>query len=932
LQREKTKDVLKQIFYALVCCFLSLIATAQNGKLVGKVFNSKNQPMAGASVIAKDTKFATQADVDGNFVLTLPANKQYDILVSYTGYETKTLPNVAVVAGQETNLDVALEFKANLAGVTVRSTAKKLETVNALIQYQKNTNTVAQVMSAEVIKRSPDRTTGEVLKRVPGTSVQDGKYLVVRGLSDRYNQAMLNGMLLSSTEPDRKTFSFDIFPAAMVDNIIINKAFVPELPGEWAGGLIQVNTKEIPSSNFFQMQIGTGFNSQTIGNDFVRYEGGKYDAFGLDDAKRGLPGTSFPVKSAFNQMQPGDKTQYGKGFNNIWSTYNVAAPLNFSAQMSGGLNTTIFGKKVGFIAAVTYSKGNRRVNYTNKFYSINGAQADVNFDFNNNKYSEDVLVGGLANLSIQLNANNKIGIKTLLNINASDYSILRTGSDFESDPVLGESIKASELAFKSNIYSNTQLIGEHNFAKAGMRLKWYGGFGLLDQYIPDQRRLQYNQSRATPGAPYLALISNTLSQKSGSRFFSNLSDYIYTAGGDLSKTFDLFGEKQTIKGGYLFQVKDRLFDARPFSYFLERDNPTLRALDETKIFALENIGPGKFQFDEISGNRFRYVANSILNAGYLQFDNSFKDFRLVWGVRFENFDQVVGSMRRSDDRHVATEVLDVLPGLNLTYKLNEKTNIRLSASQTVIRPEFREIASFAFFDFELGATITGNPNLKRTKVTNVDLRYELYPRAGELFTVGAFYKYFQDPIELYFNQSGVGTSNTFNYLNASQAIGYGIELEFRKKLDMVTALKNFTVYGNVSYIQNKVEDATIRLDRPMQGQSPYVLNLGVQYDVEKLGLNTTILFNQIGRRILYVGNDQVPAIWENPRALLDFQVAKKLLKNKAEIRFSIADILNQTAYFYHDLDVDAAFKNNKDAVAIAKTFGTTFGFAFAYNF
>jgi TonB-dependent receptor len=918
----------------IACLLLSFTTTAQKGKIEGKVIDSKGQPIPGISVILNGTKTGVSTSNDGYFVINADAGKQ-SITLTSTNYQEKKIDEIEVIAGQLTHLDIIMEIKVKSnEAVVVKSTSAKKETVAALITYQKNTSVVAQVISAEAIRRSPDKNTGEVLKRVPGTSVQDGKYLVVRGLADRYNQAMLNGILLSSTEPDRKTFSFDLFPSAVIDNIIVNKTFIPELPGEWAGGLIQVNTKDIPSKGFLSVQLGTGFNSQTIGQDFYTYKGGKYDWLGLDDKTRRLPTENFPVKTKFEALTQAQKNEFGRQFTNTWNNTIISAPLNASLQLNGGFSTKLFNKKIGGSLSLTYSKSNRRLQFENKFFSINNGTADVNFDYYNNKYSQDVLVGALGNLTIQLNSNNKITVRNLFNINASDYTILRTGLDFESDPVLGENVRAKELAFKSSIYNNTQINGDHNISKLNVKLKWYGGFGILDQYIPDQRRIQYNQDRNVANAPYLVLISNTLSQKSGSRFYSNLNDYIYTAGGDVAKTFDWLNQKQTVKAGYLFQVKDRLFDARPFSVYLPTDNPALKSLDESNIFNAANIGgASNFAFDEISGNRFRYMANSILNAGFLQFDNLFTDkLRLVWGLRVEHFDQVVGSVKRSDPRHVYSKVIDYLPGFNLTYKLNNQTNLRLAASQTVIRPEFREISSFAFFDFELGATILGNPALQRTKITNFDLRYEIYPKAGELVTLGVFYKHFSNPIELFFNQSGVGTSSTFNYLNAEKAIGYGVELELRKKLDFINpAFKNFTLYSNLSYIANKVEDSKSKINRPMQGQSPYVINVGLQYDHDKAGLNTTLLFNQIGRRILYVGNEQVPAIWENPRPLLDFQIAKKVVKNKGEIRLNIADILNRNAYFYHDLDDNSKFKVQRDAVAINRRYGTTFSLTFGYN-
>jgi outer membrane receptor protein involved in Fe transport len=219
----------------------------------------------------------------------------------------------------------------------------------------------------------------------------------------------------------------------------------------------------------------------------------------------------------------------------------------------------------------------------------------------------------------------------------------------------------------------------------------------------------------------------------------------------------------------------------------------------------------------------------------------------------------------------------------------------------------------------------------RTKVTNFDLRYEIYPRAGELFTLGVFYKYFKDPIEAYFNV-GAGGSSTYNFINADEANSFGAEFEFRKKLDFSNTLKNITVQGNVSYIYNRVTSQSTSLDRPMQGQSPYLLNAGIQYDIEKYGINTTLLFNQIGRRIVFVGGSDQPPIWENPRAVMDFQIMKKVIKNKGEVKFNISDILNQTAIFYNDLNNNKKYDDGVDAYAIKRKYGSNVSISFGYNF
>jgi hypothetical protein len=901
---------------------------AQNVRLSGKVSNQKNEPVIGATV--KSARGGTTTtDLEGRFTLSLPQDTTAEIEISAVGYGAKTISDVAVRAGEVNELNVVLDIAAkDLTGVTVTSTrsSARRETVSSLIQFQKNTNTVASVISAEAIRRSPDRNTGEVLKRVPGTSIQEGKYLVVRGLADRYNQAMLNGILLSSTEPDRKTFSFDLFPAPMLDNIIMNKAFVPELPGEWAGGLVQVQTKEIPAVGFLNVQVGTGFNSQTIGRDFYEYKGGKLDWLGIENGTRDLP-AGIPTKTKFGGLNQEAQNEYGKGFRNVWSATPGTAPLNRQFQLNGGFNGKVFNKKAGGVLALVYNQTNRRLQFDNAI--IANTTGDYDLFYNNNRYSRDVLAGVLGNFTVQLNNNNRISFKNILNVNSSDFVIDRyDGVDYTG---LVVRTKAQELGFRQNTFFNTQLVGDHNIPQWDARLKWYGGFNILDQYIPNQRRLFYTQPLEDPNAEFLALLGSGASQKSGSIFYSNLSDYIYNAGGDVSKTFDFLGSKQTIKGGYLFQVKDRLFDSRPF--FLNTSSNNIKKLSPDQIFAPQNFGTdaSSVQFGELSGNAFRYMANSILNAGYVQFDNQFgSKVRLVWGARIEDFDQLVGSVKKSDPRHVHTRVTDVLPGVNLTFKPNEKTNIRLSGSQTIVRPEFRELSPFAFYDFELNAQVVGNNSARRTKITNADLRYEIYPRAGELVTVGVFYKHFNDPLEYYFNRTGPAT-NTFNVLNSDEATSLGGELELRKKLDFLTqGLKNFTLTSNLSYIYSRVTD-TATLDRPLQGQSPYLINVGLQYDLEEAGFSGTLLFNQIGRRILFVGNEAVPDIWENPRPLLDLQLAQKILKRKGEIRVNISDIFNRRAYFYHDLDFNEKFKNgSRDVLAINRNYGTNFSITFGY--
>lgn len=925
------KTVSKSI---LVLSFLaSGYAFSQSHILEGKVLDENdNTPISGVTVKVNDQEVKT--DVDGNYSISLAPGTNYTLTVSRPGYGRKEINEIVVKPDENTHLDILLGKQTSekqIEGVVIKSSAKK-ETVASTIGLQKNAAVVSQVIGVEAIKKSPDRNTGEVLKRVSGVSLFEGKYIVVRGLSDRYNQAMLNGIQLSSTEPDKKTFSFDLFPASVIETLVINKTFIPEYTGEWGGGLIQVNTKDIPTKNFFNASIGVGYNTQTINHEFLTNNIGKYDFLGIDDGSRKLP-TDFPGKNAFSVLSKTDKTELGKEYVKNMGYGKIGFPESANLQLDGGFNTKIFGKNLGVIAVLNYANNYKRTVTGNRFFTINGEKADVNFDYETKKYSNEILLGGLLNLALKLNNNHKISLKNIITNNAVNHVSLRRGKDFEFDPINGTNIQARELGFKQTTFYNSTLTGNHKLDNlGGLVFNWYGSFGILDQYIPELQRLQYNETTIAGKKSYVALISGGLSQKSGSFFYSTLNDYLYNAGADLAKTFEMFGQKQTIKGGYLFQVKDRIYNSRPFSAQMDGYNYNLVSQPYETIFNPANFGTNGFKFDEIAGNQYRYIANTILNAGFIQFDNNFTDkLRAVWGLRVENFDQLVGSPKKSDSRFVNTKTTDFMPALNLTYKINDKMNLRLAGSQTVVRPEFRELSPTAYYDFDLGATVIGNKELKRTKVTSGDLRWEYYPRTGEILSLAGFYKNFQNPIELYFNQSGAGTSNTFNFLNADKANAYGIELEFRKKLDFADALKNFTFGGNLAYINNKVTDAATNTSRPMQGQSPYTVNLNLQYENEPLGLSSTVLFNMIGRRILYVGNDQIPPIWEAPRPLLDYQIAKKIWQNKGEIKMNISDILNRKAKFYHDLNDDKKY-NDTDALAIERRNGTNISFTLSYNF
>ncbi|OYX91786.1 MAG: hypothetical protein B7Y76_13725, partial [Sphingobacteriia bacterium 35-40-5] len=361
------------------------------------------------------------------------------------------------------------------------------------------------------------------------------------------------------------------------------------------------------------------------------------------------------------------------------------------------------------------------------------------------------------------------------------------------------------------------------------------------------------------------------------------------------------------------------------------------SLPKDEIFAPANINENGFILSEFTNNTDSYDANSDLNAGFLMMDNKFGEkFRISYGARFEQFAQTLNAIDFSGQAIAAKQDnFDVLPSANLTYSLNAKSNIRLSGSQTVSRPEFRELALFNYYDFISQTSVTGNPNLKRAKIFNGDLRYELYPSAGETFTVSAFYKNFNDPIEQRVNSNSTPVVRGINYLNADQATSLGVELDVRKKLSFLgdkAWLNNLTAFANASYIDSKVKG--VGIDRPLQGQSPYLVNAGLQYFSPKTALTFTSVYNRIGQRIFLVGYQGYSDIYENARDVLDFQVSKRVLKSQAEIKLNIGDVLNQSTVFYQNNTGDSKMAYDGagiDRLINSYKLGSNVSLSFSYN-
>lgn len=917
----------------LLLFILSPLATlAQTVTLSGKVTNQKNEPLAGATIVLKPGGKTVVTDVEGRFSASLESGKKYTLEVSAVSYSAKTITDIEVGKGLDNNIDIILTPAVKeMEGIVIKSTStRRQENTVALLNFQRNNSALSSVLAADFIRQTPDKNTGEVLKRVSGASIQDNKYVVVRGLSDRYNQALLNDAPMPSSEPDKKAFSFDMIPSAMIDNIIINKTATPDLPGEFAGGLVQVNTKDIPSKSQLSVGFSLGYNTQSTFQDFTSNPRNKWDWLGFDDGSRSLP-SALPGVADYRAQSDAQKIESTKLFQDaVYSeVVRQAIPITTLNLTYSGRKQYKNGASFGTIvslyhrqAQIVYDDVERGRYEQVRTPIFEGSEVQ-------NRYS--VNTGLLANFTY-VKGKHKISFKNLFNqLYDDNYYVRQLANTGRLQDV---SLRSSFLNQRS-LYSG-QLEGDHVLSTSGIRFKWNGNFSINNKTQPDFRTAQYVRSFSDPNGDY------ELDDDDTRRFFSTLKDYNMGGSGYLLVPFTMNNEKQTFKFGGGSLVRFRDFDARIFRYEPASTQTDL-STPYDQMFLKSNINDQGVFLDEQTQNTDQYFGVSTLNSGFAMLDNKFGNLRVIWGLRVEYFEQFLESTDLSAKRVVVnTEKWDFLPSVNMTYSFNPKHQLRVAASKTVARPEFREIAPFQFFDYEQIWGISGETNLKRTAILNGDIRYEYYPKSGEILSIGLLAKQFTNPIEIRMDPGSNGDRWLFNYANAEEATLYGVEVEIRKSLDFVSEkLSKLYFVGNATYLESKVTLVTEsnnnqkqEVDRPLFGQSPYLINAGFQFTGKNW--NVTALYNRIGPRLALVGDPTGAGfydIYERPRNLVDMSISKKLWDNKGELKLNVSDLLNNQFAFYDNPTSKAGYDfNGGDRINYAYRPGTTITLGFTYNF
>ena len=892
----------KRLYVLTVICFHML--TCMAGVVEGTVKDKfTGETLPGTVVKVAGTTMGATTDSIGHYTIELPAGT-YTLTTSYIGYHPEEITGVKVSARGTVKIDFALTEDTRAIGEVKVTAVARHDTEASQVQAQKQSLVVQTGVSAQQIARTQDRDAGEVIRRIPGVSIIDGKFVMVRGLSGRYNNVWLNGSAVPSSEADTRAFSFDILPSSQLDNMVIVKSPAPEYPADFTGGFVMVNTKQQPEQDRLNISLSVGGNDRTHFNEFVSAKGSGWDCLGMGTGWRSLDAGMKSPLHAYPGYENSSNPRLdvtGNGLNNDW-TLRTKHPL-CDLKLNLGYNhawETASGKKLGLLMAMNYSNTYTTLpDMENSLYGPYDTSNDKTVALRkaqDNQYSHDVRMGAMLNLSLRPRDNRHcVEWKNIFNQIAKDRYSERTG--FNAQP---DNINDMEYYYSARSTYNTQLTGRHQLDAGD--IDWSVGYAYANRRLPDRRLIERTDR-----------TDETMGIYRIKREFTQLDEHIASAAANYKKDFRIGSIEPTLKTGAYGEYRTRSYRTREFQYGWQPDNTLPQGFlffDDIPHTVLipGNYGPDKLYLYEEVNYLNNYEGDQTQAAGYAGLNLPFGKLNVYAGGRYEYNQQVLHmNIRQYEESMHSTTYSqhDFFPSVNATYKLSSKHQLRAAYGRSVNRPEFRELSTSVYYDFDLGSSVMGNYDLKPAYIDNLDLRYEWYPSVGEQISVALFYKHFRHPIEWTYTVAG-GTDLIYSFVNARGANNYGVEVDIRKSLEFM-GMKNFSLSFNGAWIKSRVqfEPGGNNIDRPMQGQSPYLINTGLFYNHQEKGWSAAVLYNRIGKRIIGVGNRygtgadgssrNIPNSYEMPRNSIDLSLGKRI--KDWEVKLSVRDLLAERCLF-----------------------------------
>ncbi len=932
-------------YFVFVFLFFGFCIHGQNASLSGTLTDTDKQPLIGVNILVKnnDNIYGSSTNLDGFFQIDRIVAGKYTVSVSYLGYETvekvvEIKPGLNLLPINTLN-----ESTSSLAGATV--TAERVyNTEKALVMATKDAKEVVSGISMQQIQKSQDGNAAQAMQRVPGVTIVSNRFVMIRGISERYNNVLINNVIAPSTEVDKRTFAFDLLSSGAIDRMMVYKSGAPDMPGDFAGGIIKITTRSEVTESFTKLHFDVGYREATTFRPHFQSQGSSTDFMGFDNGFRSLP-SNFPSTfdyQGLNNRSP-EKAELARQLPNNFEPLKRTAMPDMGVGVSLGRKYNINGNPLSSYTFIGLSQS--QVQYKrsfNRYFEwVDQTQDILPWEqYNDMQYSKDNSVNVLSNWTYS-DARNTYKFSNMFAQIGENETIIRSGRNFLQRP--DDEWRNYLLGFRSRTIYSGQLEGIHYLGDKH-RYDWVVGFSYLGENEPDLRRFRTLRNLdAADEDPFMMMLPPSSNIFETGRYWGNLSETSNNWGFNYTREIGRKGNQvREIKMGYYGDYRARTFTSRYFSYLYPGFNaPEIQEeiirLPLSDIFAPENINhENGLVLEEGTRPIDSYTASNFLNAAYIKVVYPWKRFNFSGGLRGEYNMQQLLSNDNFNDVEVFNPILATLPFFNASYMASPKSQVRFSAMTTVNRPEFRELAPFLFYDYKLQAVRYGDQNLQMAVIQNLDTRWEYYPRVGEVVSLGVFYKYFDNPIE---NRSVITSEQpSFSYMNADWAQNYGAEMEVRLSMrDRApgTVFDNFSVNLNASYIISMVdlgETAVAQTQiRPLEGQSPYIINTGLYYNDNKKHLDLALQYNVFGPRIFAVGDDNFPTIYELPRHALDFSLSKQLNKI-VDMKFGVQNILNYAFSFYQDSDRNEVI-DNKDHEVIAYQVGslTTLSFTIRLN-
>ncbi len=897
--------------FLIIAVLLPLKSFSQTsgGTITGVVRDqATGETMPGVNVVIEGTLRGASTGTDGEFSISGVPAGTYCLNLTFISYKPLRVDGVEVETGAATVINAAMtDQSVELDDIVVVAT-KRSDSEVSVMNSIRSSPVVVSGISAQLISRTQDRDASEVVRRLPGVSIVDDKFIVVRGLSSRYNNVWLNNSAAPSLEADTRSFSFDLIPSSMIENIFILKSPTAELPADYSGGFIKISTTGIPGENRFFVSYGTAFREYSTFSNFMKEEGSPSDWLTLGARYRSLP-DDMPAhldtyETATNPEIKNRVSEIGRSLNNSWEPLPAKALPD--QKVAIGLNRR-FGKGnfiAGNVTSLTYSYSNAFTAVQNNNYSIYNYAFDtpgILDEFTDRQYKTNARVGLMHNWTIYPVEGLKLEFRNFFTSTSGSKVTLREGRDWYNN---GRFVRSGETQYSNRLIYSGQLGGEIMLNEGKTVIDMTGGYSLSAKEEPDIRRYRYI-SNDGDSAPYIVLFGNNPDLSSVSRMWLDLNETTLSGLLNLTQKFKAGSVETEIKTGLLAETRERAFTARNFGYTTagEASSFSSTSLPITEIFNTQNINLiDGIKLKEITALSDSYEASATVLAGYLNLRMKFGvRTDLSMGLRIEKSRQELSGYRQGTTTpvRVIRDTINLFPSANLAYNLTEKSLLRFTYGLSVNRPEFREMAPFYFVDFDQNAGIYGNEGIREAYIHNFDLRFELYPGNNETFNAGIFFKDFSNPIEV----SIRGNNPTqFSFDNIGSAYSFGLETEARKTLGFISdRLVDFTAVINLSLIKSSVA-----FDRPLQGQSPYIVNFGLFYQKPEKGFMASLVYNRIGKRIVAVGRpspnawESIPDIYEMPRNEADLAISKKI-GERLEFKAGIKDLFGEKVVFQQNV-------------------------------